>query len=99
MYASESLVKHASKVIDTVTTAVQLLEDSNLEELIPVLKKLGKFHVDYGVLPPHYDVVGKALIATLSAALGKAFTDELKAAWIEIYGVISSTMIEGAEYK
>ena len=98
LYESPRLIRHASKVIDTVNTAVKMLEDSKVDELVPILKKLGKAHVSYGVLEPHYDVVGQALIATLGGALGDAFTDEVKAAWVEIYGVISSTMIAGAEY-
>lgn len=99
MYESEKLIKHASNVINTVNTAVQMLEDNKVDELLPVLKGLGKRHVAYGVLEPHYDVVGQALLATLEAAEGDAFTDEVKAAWTEIYGVISSTMIEGAGYS
>ena len=49
-------------------------------------------------MEPHYDVVGRALIETLSIALERAFTDDVKAAWLEIWGVIRGTMIEGADY-
>ena len=30
--------------------------------------------------------------------MGEAFTPDIKRAWVEIYGIISSTMIEGGEY-
>ena len=98
IYSDERLIKHASKVVETVSTAVQMVENEKLDDLIPILHKLGAAHVKYGVLPPHYDVVGQALIETLEAALSESFTDEIKSAWIEIYGVISSAMKEGAGY-
>ena len=97
MYASPAFKKHASGVISTVNTAVGML-GPDLSPLVDVLKQLGRTHKDYGVLEPHYAVVGQALIETLDAALGDAFTDEVKNAWLEIWGVIKDTMIAGAEY-
>ena len=47
----------------------------------------------YGVVPAHYDVVGQALLATLEGGLGAEWTAQVKAAWIAVYGVISTTMI------
>ena len=46
------------------------------------MQKLGKRHVKRGVQIPHYEVVGQALIATLSDGLGAEFTDDLKASWV-----------------
>lgn len=54
-------------------------------------------HVGYGVAAAHYDVVGQALLDTLAMGLGDAFTDEVRAAWVAVYGVVSSTMQAGAE--
>ena len=71
----------------------------DLSPLADILKGLGRKHKVYGVLEAHYDIVGQALIQTLSVAMADAFTDEVKAAWGEVWGVISSTMIEGAGYK
>jgi hemoglobin-like flavoprotein len=97
MFADPKFKKHASGVIATVNVAIGML-GPNLDDLVVVLKDLGKKHVRYGVLEAHYPVVGGALIGTLTDALGEAFTPEVKAAWEEIWGVISSTMIAGAEY-
>eukprot|EP01052_Picozoa_sp_SAG31_P053898 SAG31_NODE_14051_length_830_cov_0.772914_2_plen_82_part_00 len=74
-----------------VGTAVGMLR--KLDELVPVLTDLGKRHVKYGVLAAHYDVVGQAVLKTLEMGLGDAFTPEVKAAWTEVYGIVSSTMI------
>ncbi len=97
MYESAKFKKHTAGVIKTVNTAVGML-GPDLTPLVKVLKGLGKRHVKYGVLEAHYAVVGQALIETLAAALQDAFTDEVKAAWVDVWGVISGTMIEGAEY-
>lgn len=69
---------------------------SNIEKLIPVLQDLGKRHVDYNVEASHYDTVGAALLATLEAGLGDDFTAEVKAAWAEVYGTMSTVMIEAS---
>jgi len=61
-----------------------------------VLRLLGTRHKGYGVQDKHYATVGGALIKTLEQGLGAAFTSEVRAAWIELYGVISRTMREGA---
>ena len=69
-----------------------------LEALVPVLAALGERHVGYGILEPHYDVVGKALLMTLEQGLGDAFTPEVKEAWTLVYGVVATTM-KGDHYK
>mmetsp|Transcript_7557 Transcript_7557/g.8649 ORF Transcript_7557/g.8649 Transcript_7557/m.8649 type:complete len:98 (-) Transcript_7557:1356-1649(-) len=97
MYSDPSFKKHAAGVIATVNVAVGML-DPDLDGLLDVLRKLGRKHKVYGVLEAHYPVVGEALIGTLNDALGDAFTDDVKAAWVDLYGVISNTMIEGAGY-
>ena len=97
MFENPRFKKHAKGVVGTVNKAVGML-GPDLSPLVEILKKLGKRHKGYGVLEAHYPVVGQALIETLDAALGDKFTEDVKAAWLEIWGVISSTMIAGAEY-
>ena len=66
---------------------------SDVDKLLPVLAALGKRHVAFGVVPPHYDVVGRALVLTLADALGVAFTPEVSEAWVAIYAIIKKTMM------
>ena len=73
-----------------IGTAVNGL--TNLEAIVPAVQDLGKRHVMYGVTDQMYDTVGSALIETLEAGLGDAFTDEVKAAWVEVYTVLATTM-------
>lgn len=91
LYESSALKAHGVKVVTTVGTAVGSLEQ--LGALVPVLQALGKKHVGYGVLPPHYDVVGKAVLMTLKAGLKDDFTAEHEAAWGKVYGIVATTMI------
>ncbi len=72
--------------------AVGGLDD--LDALVPVVQELGKRHAPYGVVDSDYDTVGSAFLWTLEQGLGEGFTDEVKAAWTEIYGVLASVMKE-----
>jgi hypothetical protein len=91
LFEDATLRKHAAKVVMTVDKAVGSLK--KLDKLIPVLVNLGKKHVGYGVEPAHYDVVGEALLATLSDALGDGYTTEVHEAWAAVYDIIKTTMI------
>ena len=62
------------------------------ETLMPVLKGLGARHSGYGVKNHHYDIVAEALLDTLQHGLGDAFTPDVKAAWVDVYGVLAATM-------
>lgn len=71
--------------------AVEGLDD--LDTLVPVLQALGARHAPYGVVESDYATVGSAFLWTLEQGLGDEFTPEVKAAWTEVYGVISDVMI------
>ncbi len=90
------IVEQGRKLMKVLGTAVAGL--NNLEALIPVVKDLGRRHVGYGVPESSYATVGEALIYTLGAGLGDAFTPETKEAWIEVYGLLSNVMIEASDY-
>ena len=89
-----AMVEQGNKLMTMLGAAVAGL--SNMDALIPVLKGLGKRHVDYKVEPSHYATVGAALLGTLEAGLGDEFTPDVKEAWTTVYGAMSSVMIEAA---
>ena len=91
LYESLALKAHGIKVVTTVGTAVGLLRD--LDTLVPVLQQLGTKHVNYGVIPAHYEIVGQALMLTLKMGLGDDYTEETEDAWRAIYGVVATTMM------
>jgi hemoglobin-like flavoprotein len=61
------------------------------------VQDLGRRHATYGVQPRHYETLGAALLWTLEQGLGAAFTQPVKAAWTEVYTVLSSVMKKGAD--
>ncbi len=88
------LADQKRKLMMMLNTAVSGL--SNVDALVPAVQELGRRHVGYGVRDEHYATVGAALLWTLEQGLGEAFTDEVKASWGKVYGVLSSVMQQAA---
>ena len=82
------------KLMQMLTAAVKGLD--RLEQLVPVVKDLGRRHVRYGVQDSHYETVGAALLWTLEAGLGRDFTPAVKEAWTAVYGLLATTMKDAA---
>ncbi|HTF97009.1 MAG TPA: globin family protein [Cellvibrio sp.] len=89
------LQAQGKKLIEMITTAVNKLTELNV--LVPVLQNLGKRHGGYGVQDSHYDTVGAALLKTLGQGLGNEFTQEVRAAWASVYGVMADVMKAAAK--
>lgn len=66
------------------------------ETLVPLLREMGRTHVAHGVTPGQYHIVAEVLLDTLAAQAGDLWTAEVSAAWGEVLGFITNTMIEGA---
>ena len=86
------MAQQRRKLMQALQIAVQGLED--LDMLVPVLQKIAIRHIGYGVRNEHYATVGAALLWTLGQGLGKGFTEEVEEAWIAVYTLMSSVMIE-----
>jgi len=91
----DDLAEQKKKLMTMLGAAVAGLARPDV--LLPTVRALGARHAGYGVKAEHFAPVGAALIWTLEQGLGEAFTAEVKAAWIEVYGVLSYTMIAGME--
>jgi hemoglobin-like flavoprotein len=78
------------KLMLILDTAVRGLD--HLDQLVPKVMALGQRHVGYGVRAEHFDTVGEALLWTLRQGLGRDYTPEVEAAWVEVYGLLSSIM-------
>ena len=80
------------KFMATLATLV-----SNLDEGIPPwATTLAKHHVDYGVRPEHYPLVGDALLWSLEHALGAEWTPPVAASWSKAYALVSEHMVRAA---
>jgi len=82
--------EQARKLAHVLTVVVSSL--SRPETILPVVQELGRRHVTYEVQPKHYVTVGDALLWTLQAGLGDAFTQEVREAWTAVYLFLASTM-------
>ncbi|QEY16976.1 hemin receptor [Cellvibrio sp. KY-GH-1] len=89
------LQAQGKKLIEMISVAVNKLTELNV--LVPVLQNLGKRHGGYGVQDSHYDTVGAALLKTLGQGLGNEFTQDVKIAWTNVYGVMADVMKEAAK--
>ena len=70
---------------------------SSPEDLVRYLSQLGRDHRKYSVEPAMYEAVGEALIATLRAYAGPAFTQDAEKAWVQAYRAASALMMRAAE--
>ncbi|MGY4830775.1 globin family protein [Sphaerotilaceae bacterium SBD11-9] len=89
-----NMAQQGTRLMTMIGAAVDLLEEP--DTLTPTLRKLGARHVNYGVRDEHYATVGGALLKTLEQGLGTAYTDEVHAAWVALYRVVSATMMDAA---
>jgi hypothetical protein len=97
LYESQQFLRHARGVVKMLDRALGMLQGPDLELLKEVLRELGDRHVEYGVLPEHYPIVGEALLSTLETALGdKLWNEKVKSGWAAVYDIVSSSMVQGA---
>jgi len=63
-----------------------------LDAIEPALRKLGKRHQNWGVVPEQYAVVGALLLETMADMAEAAWTHEVETAWKTAYGWVAGTM-------
>lgn len=89
-----SIKEQSAKLISMINYAVSKLDKP--AHMLEEVTKLARRHVQYGVEPGHYLLVGNALIWTLAQALDEHWTKETREAWVSCYTMLSNTMIEAA---
>ena len=83
------------KLIDMLSAIVMRLD--NLNELTDDIAAMAQRHVQYGVKPLHYNLVGNALLWTLQQGLGKDWNKETAEAWNNCYTLLANTMIQATD--
>jgi nitric oxide dioxygenase len=91
MFSGSDLSEQGNKLMTALAMVVQGL--TRPDAILPVVKDLGRRHRGYGVEDRHYETVGAALVETLAAVLGPAFTPETREAWVAAYTLLSGVMI------
>ncbi|RWM29756.1 globin family protein [Mesorhizobium sp.] len=94
LFSETDMGKQGSKLMAALGFVVHGL--SRAETILPTVQDLARRHVGYGVEEHHYPIVGKALIETLDAGLGPAFTADVREAWVAAYGLLAGVMIAAA---
>ena len=94
LFLSADMKEQQRKLMAALGLVVASLPE--LGKIVPVLETLAVKHVGYGVEEQHYEAVGSALIQTLALSFGERFSPDVRAAWVNAYGVISSVMIAAA---
>ena len=87
----QNMEEQYQKFLDMLNTIVERLE--KLDELKGDIVAMAKRHKDYGVKPQHYSMVGIALISTLQKTLAQEWNEDIRAAWVNCYAILSGTMI------
>ena len=94
MFAHADMAEQGKKLTQMLTVAVTSLD--RFEQIIPAVEALGRRHAGYGVRDEHYDTVGQALLDTLALGLGRAFTNEARVAWTNVYVTLAGVMRRAA---
>lgn len=97
LFANTKMEVQAKKLFQSLAFVVDHL--SKPDALSNTLKGLGTRHIQYGVLPRHYQMVGSTLLKALSLCLGEAWTPNTEQAWSEAYGAVTQLMLSGADRK
>jgi hemoglobin-like flavoprotein len=83
-------------IVDVLQHCQSAPDDPRLAALMAELQRLGRRHLHYGACPADYALVGEALLAALQTGSASALPDQLRAAWLRLYGWISAQMLAGS---
>ena len=86
-----------SKLMDMLSVIIARLD--RMDELDDDIAAMARRHIQYGVRPAHYKLVGNALLWTLRQGLGQDWTLEVEQAWTKCYSNLADTMMRAAELK
>ena len=83
-----------SRLVRALVHIVQMVDRP--DDLLPFLRQLGRDHRKFGVMTPHFEAVGMALISSVKAYCGSAWTEDVERAWAEAYTIMARAMLEAA---
>ncbi len=96
LFADTNMPEQRMHLVKALAMVVENLRKPDV--LSDSLKGLGARHVNYGILPQHYPMVGGSLLKTFESYLGAEWTPEVRQAWVDAYAAIAALMLEGAHY-
>ena len=84
------MVVQGRLLMTMIGTAVENVHQ--LDQILPVVRDLGRRHAGYGVKAADYHTVAGALLGTLEQALGSEFTPAMRDAWAAYYQTLAAEM-------
>lgn len=75
--------------------SLPVTQSANAETAMPSMRKLGKEHAQWGVIPAHFTLMRKSLMDTLAEMLGDELTPDLRDAWTEAFDIMAKVMQNG----
>ena len=81
------------KVMDMLTSVAESLND--FEPMRRRLAELGRQHAEYGVRTEQYEILGRAMLWSLTQVLGENFDQPTRVAWTKALVTISAAMQAG----
>jgi hemoglobin-like flavoprotein len=97
LFANTHMEKQAKQLFKSLVLVVENLRNPNV--LSNALQGLGTRHIQYGVLPEHYPMVGSTLLKTFATCLDSAWTPQTEQAWSRAYTVVTELMLSGTDYS
>jgi hypothetical protein len=90
------MVAHQATLLRLVGACVAGQKD--FEALVPMLLRCGRMHARFGrTMRAFFPACGAAMRATLTQALGDAFTADVEAAWSGVFDFVAAQMIAGID--
>jgi hemoglobin-like flavoprotein len=84
---SEKLVAMLESILDSL---------DRFDAMRPVLRELGRRHVEYGVKPAHYETLTSAMVWAFSQALEPNVDAGTRKAWRSVLEEVGAEMLKGA---
>ena len=88
LFAKTDMTEQPKKLFASLTLVVNNLKQSDI--LVEALQNLGRNHVQYGVKPEQYAMVGQTLIKAMAITLADDWTQEFEVLVIERFARIKS---------
>jgi hemoglobin-like flavoprotein len=95
LFASTHMEKQAKQLFKSLVLVVENLR--NPDVLTNTLQGLGTRHIQYGVLPEHYPMVGSTLLKAFATCLGSAWTPQTEQEWGRAYAVVAELMLSSVD--
>jgi hemoglobin-like flavoprotein len=86
--------EQAGKLMYTLSYVVNHLHTP--ETIMDDVRRLAIKHHNYGASPGHYEIVGMALLKTLSQGLADIWDNELEEAWKAAYAMVANAMMSAS---